>query len=728
MPKLNFAQVFIHFFSNKNRYATKVFISEPHHQQESAMGRIFGIIEINTPSRENTKIIDQLIDAAERNYYIAGEEGLAPEQAFEKTLKLLNTLAWELISKDPAYASTKKDASAIREKLNLAIGIIKDRDLFLTSINSIGAFLLHKSKQEYRLIEIENESKGDNPVSIFDTIISGMLQDGDYLFFSNHDLLNFISKERIVKTVTSLPVAKAADYFKNSLLQHEGFNFASIIIQAEPLATEAKPVPRSLSSIGRMNAGEMATEKLLSPSLLPNFTASIKASAKKFGLSLMPKKSEKPKNVSAPLPQSIVAVPTHKPEAPSMMAVQAKHSAKKLLSNIGDRIDMQKFGQRVKNLGRKFLSLLNRIPNLSKILIAIVVLFGGFFVYAAFLPHDQFSFEPKNVQNQDLQNIEQLLSQAEAKLIYKDRIAAKSMVSQAQTQLQSVKVKNNQEQDFANSLSKKIDGLVAKIRNITLIEDPTLLYSISAANPAKIEAMVQKDNDLYIFDQANRQVSKIDLTTRAATPITGSFDGELTAASLDEKQNIYFITDKNELYRIEGEKIASVPLNITPDAKVQDIAFYNDRLYTLIPSKNQIFRHAPENGGFGGGVTWIQQSGVDVSKATAFKIDSSIWVSASDGQVINLFKGGQRPFKFGEIDPALTSIDDLIKSPDSNLIHLLDLSQKRILVVDTDGNLKTQYFSPNLTSLNSIAVGKGNTTIYAANGNDVYALLVSEIK
>jgi hypothetical protein len=49
-------------------------------------------------------------------------------------------------------------------------------------------------------------------------------------------------------------------------------------------------------------------------------------------------------------------------------------------------------------------------------------------------------------------------------------------------------------------------------------------------------------------------------------------------------------------------------------------------------------------------------------------------------------------------------------------------------VVDGEGALKTQYFSPTLTNLKSFTVNQTSHTIYVANGNDIYALIVPEIK
>src|SRR3990167_8365212 len=87
--RTQFSQVFIHYFSNKSRSTTKLFISDPGRQNEEILGRLFGIIEINTPSRDNSRVISQIISDLEDIYY-SSDRQLPVEQLFESALKTVN--------------------------------------------------------------------------------------------------------------------------------------------------------------------------------------------------------------------------------------------------------------------------------------------------------------------------------------------------------------------------------------------------------------------------------------------------------------------------------------------------------------------------------------------------------------------------------------------------------------------------------------------------------------
>lgn len=746
MAKLNVAHVYIHYFSNKNRYSTKLFFSEPNRQVSNHLGSIFGIIEINTPSRENSKIIEQLIGEIENTYYSYASTDATYESAFEKTLKHINEYAISLISKDPAYVSGGLDKTSIKEKLNIALGVIKEHDILLTVVNTVGAYLIHHNKQEYKIIEIAKQGSVADSGMLFDNVVSGTVTEGDYLFFCNNDISNFISKERIVKTVTSLTPVKAADYLKHSLLQHEGFNFAGLILQLEPELSESAEMPKSLSSIGMLNASERATEKLLSPSLLPNigqltgkFLSSISNFVKEQ-FPTLPSKQPRPEQsaILADITEKDVEIstPTVKPQVVrepnksySAFSEFFKKQSKSARAKLESNFKAIKLQDRIRFAFAGLIAKINGIPNLSKILIGSFVIVLGIFLAITLIPHTPYSFVTGNNISDELIALEKVINEGESKLIYNNRDDARVLITQAQQQLQVVKIRNNNEQQFANTLSSKIDRLVSQLRNITLIEQQTALVSSTGIITPDIRSMIQVENTLYFFDNANKTASSVDISSHASTTISGTFDTAVRSAKTDENKNVYILTESNKLYSVKGGKIQQVNLQISPDDVIADFEFYNDRLYTLIPNKNQIYRHPVITGGFGSGVTWVQQSGVNLSNAVSFKIDASIWVLTSDGRIMNLFKGAQKPFQIAPVEPPLTTASILYKNSDQSRIFIFDQKNNRIVYIDTpDGKLLTQYYSPSLGDITALTIDQTKKIAYVATGKDINSINLPEPK
>src|SRR4030042_1130742 len=160
-----FANIFIHYYSNKAYSTCKLFISEPTKRQEDKMGRLFGIVEINTPSRENASILTQIISDLEEIYYSqTEEEDLELEINFEKSLDQINQRFSQLIRDKKFYLVGNLSEQTIKEKINLAVGVLKDNELHLAYLNNVGVYLIHKSKQDYKIIDIKkiaSEEKND---------------------------------------------------------------------------------------------------------------------------------------------------------------------------------------------------------------------------------------------------------------------------------------------------------------------------------------------------------------------------------------------------------------------------------------------------------------------------------------------------------------------------------------------------------------------------------------
>ena len=183
------------------------------------------------------------------------------------------------------------------------------------------------------------------------------------------------------------------------------------------------------------------------------------------------------------------------------------------------------------------------------------------------------------------------------------------------------------------------------------------------------------------------------------------------------------------LYQIKDNSISNIPVTLQPSDIVTDFAFYNERFYTLISSKNQIYRHPPVAGGYGSGITWIQDPNYNLRSATSLAIDSAVWVATPDGQVLKLFKGRGADFKMPSIDPKLEKIDKLIHFEGSSFIYLLDKANSRVIAIKDDGSLVTQYFSPMLQNINSIAVDEKSSTLYLADkGTDLYGIIMTHQK
>lgn len=719
-PKPQFAQVFIHFFTNRSRSTTKLFVSEPTQGLESRMGRIFAILEINTPSRENSKIINQVFAELESTYYSFAEEAHTPHEAFEHTLQRVNENFLEIIKNNTTSLVGNLNEHTMREKINLIVGVVHEKDIILTALNTIGAFLIHKTNQDYKTINIlspEDTLPSENS-QLFNNIVSGNIDNDDYLFFCNKDFLNFISKERFTKTITSLPPHKAADYFKNALIYNEGFNFAAIIISLKTPELTRAGVPQSLSSIDALNTKETNTEKLLSPTLLPNFS------------DLFNKMQERFKKITTEQ-ESIITNETHLEEP--VQEIEKIPQTTAHIKKIQQQLRLNLYWNAFTNKLHKALTVvalyIRKIPTLSKVLFLVILITGSLFAYSVlYLDPSHFTFTKKPIINESLGVIEQTLDEAEAKLIFGDKEEAKRLLALAETDIASTKIESNEDQESLKQLTEKLNSLVAQVRNITIVKDPLLLHTLQVIGDQtpKITSLSVLGTTLGIFDSAHSNVYTLDTRTRNIQTITGSIDGTIVSSNIVE-DTIVFNTSTNALYGIEGNSLRSIPITLRPDEVISDFISYNNALYNIIPSKNQIYRHTISGTGYGSGVTWIQESGISLEGAVGIGIDTRIWIAKKSGEIFQLFKGVRQAFTIQGLEPALENINGMIKLTESPYLYILDTSHNRIIVLTDKGEVVTQYFSPSLQNVTAFEVDEPGKALYVANGNEIYAIIMSHL-
>jgi len=767
-----FAHIFIHYYSHKSVSTCKLFKSEPTKKQEEKMGIVFGILEINTPSKENSQIITQLINYLEDSYYSQMEgKKINIEKAFENALNEVNQKFYQLLQEKKIYLVGNLNENTIKEKINLAVGVIKANQIHLSYLNNIGIFLIHKQKQDFKLIDIKKASIEDNKDSakddtqkIFQNIIQGEINPPDYFFLANSKFLDYVTPERIRKTVTSLPIHKAAEYFKNSLLQFEGHNFAALIIRNTSTETEQTIDSPSLSSINDLNTTETSTEKLLTPSIW-NKIKSTSTKAFKSAAIIIKKEKEKidQKNgktkttteIKTEVEDPITEAQIIETETETMTSevdpneIKNKKSinfkfglgklnsvskniliqAKKPLKNLSAKSSFwqAKFPAIKSYLKLKISTLGNyikKIPNLSKILLVVAILLILLFVYSTSYFKQQQTQETDSQEYIELVNqIDAKINEADSNIIFGDEGMARESISEAQNLLSGLPMDAQRQREQFNQLNKKIETIIAKLRHISIINEPILITDLSTEqeNNININNIVYNNNSLFAFDSLNNNSYIINPETREIEKIYSNLSdiGKIVKAhQIQDKLLLYH--DKNGFVEFKDGKYTPITVGLNANVKIADFSTYFDRLYTVDTNANQIYRHNQSDIGYNTGLSWIQEEGVNLSNIVSIGIDTNIWMLDKTGKILKYNKGLKQNFSITNLEPTLESPLDFITNDETNFIYILEPKNKRIVVLDKEGNLNTQYYSDSFDNLKGFAISEKEKKIFLINDNKIY--------
>jgi hypothetical protein len=735
-----FAHIFIHYYSNKSASVCKLFISEPTQNQERLLGRLFGILEINTPSRENTQLINHLISNLENIYYSHAEnEDLDAAECFEKTLKEVNQEFTELIKNKQISMVGNLNENTIREKINLSIGVMKDNQINFTYLNNINIYLIHKTKQDYKIIDIKKIAQEGNETpeskestSLFANMLSGEVNPPDFLILANANFTEYISLERIQKIITSLPLHKATEYFKNSLLKFEGQNFAAILIKNSVDQAETAKEPASLTSITELNYTESKTEKLLAPSIwnmFKNGKDKIFSSLGQFTKETPSKKTqtdtERPALVAEP---KTIAAKTNYLISLNNLYLRIKKPLKNFYTD-------SKFANNLKNKLRLRLSIwrnkFKTVPNLSKTLLIIAGILLVLFVFSIFYFKQQ---QKETISQNEYQGlitqIEEKKSQAESDLIYGNEDKAKTEIAEAQALLDTLPIDSTSAKESKEKLNQAIWQIVAKLRHITIVEEPVLIADLASQQETAIDIqnILYANNGILAFDSLNNTNYQINLENREIKLNLSNLSDIGTISrvkQIDDKIIAYH--NKNAFVEFKDNKYSPISIAVSPNAQIADYVAYNSRLYTVDTSNNQIYRLPKIDTGYDTGLTWLKTT-EDLKDIGAMAIDTSIWLLDKKGPILKFTKGNKQAFEIKNLEPVLENPTRLFTDDQTNYLYILEPKSKRIVVLDKSGNLAAQYYNDNFNNLQDFAIYEKEKKIFISNDNKIYFFTLTHIK
>jgi hypothetical protein len=767
MSKIDFSKILIQ--PEKGKSTCQVFVLDlrvdAEEEANQPANKIFGLIEVEIPpNRRVASFINALIQEIKPDQFIGS--GKSPETIFEKLLQKINYKYIELISNKSVFSD-----EGIIPKINALLVLESNKNIYLAARGRIFPFLIYQAKpQNYKIINIAETASGrearQSNINLFTNIISGKINQGDYILLSTESLLDYFSLEKLCKLISASAPEESSNNLKELLeaSANPETPFAALILKSQPksrpigaIETAAeKPTPISTPqhSMAGLLKTAAETEKMLTPSLRLNIGAGVSSLADKLKNIFGGKKEVENKNkarleyypstFSPPsslnkffktiyfLLFSIFRALYFVFKKIILLLAGLLKIIFYLVTNKGGRrktILRETFGAQQKKL-RDIKSNFGQLPRISKSLLAFVLIFIILFLGSTVVLYQKYR---KGVVLESISQRVEIIhgkkSLAEASLIYNDEEGARKALLEAQDLLAEFSQKSPHEKLTYESLKKEIDLLQEKLRHVINIDQAVSIANFTGQNPnAKVSEFLISKNNLYAFDDDASVVYKLNLETKEIiTKNTSGFNLKFgfsqnsASAIFYQPENKFFEFDfLNDVIR-EKEVILN-----ENETKISDLAIYNQRLYVLGAGDKQIYRHASTLTGFARGTPWLQEE-LDIENATSIAIDGSIYLTKSNGEIIKLSNGTKDDFT-ASIDPAISSPAKIWTSPDSKYLYILEPAKKRLVVLDKDGKLKNQYFGEQFNDLKDFTVLEKEKKIYLLNGTQIYGIVADHLQ
>ncbi len=744
-------------------------ITEPSNPAEKSKGYFFAIYEINNAETKYIAKMQKIIDQIEDDYYEIPDQ--IGQTAMEIVLEKVNQESLSIVQPD---ISLHCIVGAIREN-DIIFSFYGQPQMLLFYKTKDGFYKKMDLVEQNKTNEHTYEPDGSQQNQLFSQIVQGKIGPNDFFFAGTPHIIDYFNHDRLQKIITTRPPQQSAEHVQKVLSEIKNdLSFGGIIINLQedsemPAPIKTSPVKKgsSAKSLKNLFNRERNTAHTLSPSFLPNLQDVIdETSRKEYSTSKnVPSEEIMGTRTGANISSSHLHARTTKTGAPNQKTNGANLLdfikktawfiwkiirwiirglaliflfAGAILSAIGKNLLLLFFViTNYKNRRHNILAEWSRwwknlkentkrLPLITKILLILcLILLLVFSSGIIYIRAKQKKEAHATLYTNTVQNIKIKSDAAESSLVYNDTEAALASIKEAGQAIKTLSCLTPLEKTACKNLQDRLDTLLIKARKTTIVHPQLLTDWNGLTQDIKINKIFLLNNRLYGFGPTSSNLTIYDPLVKESKLLTPNIDiNGITAVSVP-KENDYAILlygNKNiAQFKPDDSSWKKADIDYpNQNALISNISIYNRRLYSVDTQNNQIYKHDSIKSGFSLGKEWLKNNTADLKTSIDLALDGDVFVLGTAGSINKFTSGSNEPFAISGLDPALTSADEIWTYNDLIYIYILDTANKRIIVLDKTGVLKTQITAEEFTHPESMIIDEQKGLAYVLNNNKVY--------
>ncbi|MCA9388071.1 MAG: hypothetical protein KC653_03405, partial [Candidatus Andersenbacteria bacterium] len=354
----------------------------------------------------------------------------------------------------------------------------------------------------------------------------------------------------------------------------------------------------------------------------------------------------------------------------------------------------KQFAPNILHQAKRFVTRLRRLPRISQGLLGGAILLILVLIVSVSVNTSRQETAQTTASNSELvTSVQQDIKKASDTLLFRDEATALALLSGAEARLETEVIPSGAaSEEELTLLQASLADVYDQIDKITRLDGLTPTLAIDNASPRGLiesgdERLFYTATDVYGFTDSGAIRLRATQPDGTSEQFVGAFqdaDGGKTVLLGSAGSLFTFNPDTDALGLVDG----SVP----DGADLQGGAQYNNNLYVLNRTDDQILKFRPAGSGFATGTSWIADGGVSLASATDLAIDGDIYVLFQNGTIEKYLSGSRQEFTLGTPSKPYTSATHLATSSNANRLVLLDPSTLRLGVFDkATGELTAQY-------------------------------------
>jgi hypothetical protein len=591
------------------------------------------------------------------------------------------------------------------KQIHISIGVTSQNNLFLTGFGEVQAEYLHKTgNQRYTLYELHKQfdvPEEANPEKLLVTILDGELNPGD-VFLVTSNLCSNIEASDKQDILVTLPPKSALQRLEQHLGAQEEMSAIAISIYKHIESGRKKINP--FSSLKQLDDKQKETNTMLGDDA-PNVKVAVENFIENQVRKLARPGERDAKSIFYSLLRLFLRFLLFTFRGLYRLSITLLALTKNIFLEIKNNKRLPKPSTIIKPLIAKKKSRI--IVSIVAIVLLVTIVTGGLI-----LVRNRRIARQNAEYTEVYTEIERDLDSASTSLIYNDTERARSLIESAFTKLDTVP-ENGATSARRDELNTELLSVLNDLRKAVPVVPAPLLEGASITHIAKNEVGdiigVSSNGSFHTYNPLSNTFEQ-----------SGSAESIAPIDALVSSTNSYYaITEGGDLARIEGENVSAITSGISGATPVTNIELYNGNIYSVIAGNEQIIRYRPQANGFDAGTPWITNRISELSNARDIAIDGEIYLLTAN-DVVRFLAGREQSFDIATIDPPLTSADHIFTTPNSDYIHVLEPTSRRIIVFDKTGNLIQQYTSDELSSATEFIVDEERRVILFSSDTGIY--------
>lgn len=560
-------------------------------------------------------------------------------------------------------------------KLNALVAAKRGHQLSIATVGKITALLY----RDDNFTTMSEATAQPTPLKTFESFAIGKLRLKDLLLFSTTQLLNHVSIDRLRQILVSNDLPEAAGTIVEILRDNAGPEVACGTI----LALQVKP------GQGQDEEIDLAPYVAKAP-----VQATSKQELRKKILALGPNLWTGAKQLAGQGQNLIRRPPT-------------TVNAKKAVGVVN-----QQFRKATDQLRPE---IFRSFSNTKKFFfVSAAILLVALIVSVSVTSYYRRSQNAENELKTSLAELQKLANDADAALIYGDEAKARELLNQVNSQVSQPQLTDldPEEQSQLETIKKQADELINKLNKVATA-NVTKVGTLSNANHLiNLPTHLATETSRTIISWNKTSSSVQDNALRSSEPIMQSINlGNNRAAIYNGKELLLWNYQSGTL---GGAFSTDVPA----EGNMTGLAYYptNRRVYTIDKAGDRVVSFLTSDRAFSQPLASIQNVG-DLAGASDLAIDGNIYILI--GGSINKYNSGQpQDFRPSLPSPLSGAAQAYTESGYQN-IYILDSDNKRVLILNKNGELVATLVSPEFTNLKDFAVDERGKAIFILNDSSL---------